>query len=242
MRRGPAGLAYYDNYLIDTASRVILAVEATPARFRQETLAARRMLEQVEERFGLRPHRLGADKAYGSGEFLAWLLARGIQPHVPVIDRRHQTRGRFTQEQFRYEPTENTYYCPQGQPLRYSRLKRSGQGYMYCSTVAQCQSCPQKQRCTSAPFRTLVVHWQEPARETVRTLARTPAYVRSQRARGKIEALFSELKQRLGLRRVRLRRLWNVAEQFFLAATAQNLKRLVQFLAQRQPWPALSTA
>jgi len=65
---------------------------------------------------------------------------------------------------------------------------------------------------------------------------------RSQRARRKIEALFSELKQRLGLRRVRLRRLWNVAEQFFLAATAQNLKRLVRFLAQRQPWPALSTA
>jgi len=46
--------------------------------------------------------------------------------------------------------------------------------------------------------------------------------------------LFSELKQRLGLRRVRLRRLWNVAEQFFLAATAQNLKRLVRFLAQRE--------
>src|SRR5712692_5683687 len=76
----------------------------------------------------------------------------------------------------------------------------------------------------------------------VRALAGTAAYVCSQRARRKIEALFSELKQRLGLRRVRLRRLWNVAEQFFLAATAQNLKRLVRFLAQRQPSPALSTA
>ena len=76
----------------------------------------------------------------------------------------------------------------------------------------------------------------------VRALAGTAAYVRSQRARGKIETLFSELKQRLGLRRVRLRRLWNVAEQFLLAATAQNLKRLVRFLAQRQAVPGLSTA
>jgi hypothetical protein len=45
-------------------------------------------------------------------------------------------------------------------------------------------------------------------------------------------ALFAELKQRiklrLKLRRVRLRRLWDVAEQFHLAATAQNLKRLVR--------------
>jgi transposase len=238
---GPALLAYYDNYLIGTESRVILAVEARPARFRQETVAARRMLEQVKK-LGLRPECLGADKAYGSGEFLAWLLARNIQPHIPVIDRRHQTHGRFTRDQFRYEPSENTYYCPQGQPLRYSRLRRRGQGYIYCSTAAQCQGCPEKQRCTSAPFRNLVVHWHQPAREAVRALAGTAAYVRSQRARGKIEALFSELKQRLGLRRVRLRRLWNVAEQFFLAATAQNLKRLVRFLRGRQPSAARSTA
>ena len=66
-------------------------------------------------------------------------------------------------------------------------------------------------------------------------MAGTPGYVHSQRARRKIEAMFSELKNRVGLRRVRLRRIWNVAEQFLLAATAQNLKRLVQFLDQRRP-------
>ena len=75
---------------------------------------------------------------------------------------------------------------------------------MYCATAKQCQNCPQKKRCTPGSFRTLVVHWEEPAREAVRALAGTPAYVRSQRERGKIEALFSELKQRFGLRRVRL--------------------------------------
>ena len=103
---GTAKMAYYDNYLIDTASRVILEVEATPALSRQEMVAARRMIERVEKR-GLRPESLGADKAYGSGEFLAWLLARGVQPHIPVIDRRHQTSGHFTRDQFRYEPAEN---------------------------------------------------------------------------------------------------------------------------------------
>jgi transposase len=238
---GPAVLAYYDNYLIDTHSRVILAVEATPARFSQETAAARRMVERVEK-LGLRPQSLGADKAYGSGEFLAWLLARGIQPHIPVIDRRHQTRGCFTREDFHYEPAGNLYRCPQGQPLRYRGLQRRSQGYAYCSTPAQCQGCPEKKRCTPAPYRKLFIHWYEPAREAVRALVGTPAYDRSRRARYKIEALFSELKHRMGLRRVRLRRLRNVAEQFFLAATAQNLKRLVKFLAQRQPLPELGTA
>lgn len=240
-KNGPALLAYYDNYLIDTHSRVIVEVEATPARFRQETLAARRMLERVKK-LGLHPECLGADKAYGSGEFLAWLLARDIQPHIPVIDRRHQTRGHFTRDRFRYAPAEDVYYCPEGKPLRYRGQHRSSQGYSYCSTAAQCQGCPQKELCTPAAYRKLFVHWEEPARQIVRSLAGPPASVRSQRLRRKIEALFSELKQRLGLRRVRLRRLWNVAEQFLLAATAQNLKRLVRFLAQRQSSPALSTA
>src|SRR6202171_437996 len=48
----------------------------------------------------------------------------------------------------------------------------------------------------------------------------------------KVEALFAELKNQIGLRRVRLRRLKFVQEQFFLAAAAQNIKRLVRFLSQ----------
>jgi transposase len=238
VKSGPATLGYYDNYLVDTTSRVILSVEATPARFRQEALAARRMLEHVGK-FGIHPQNLAADKAYGSGEFLAWLLERDIQPHIPVIDHRHQTRGRFTRDAFRYEPKENAYYCPEGKPLHYRGQRRSSQGYLYRSTETQCQGCPQKKLCTRGPYRRLFVHWQEPARQVVRALAGTPDYKRSQRARYKVEALFAELKQQIKLRRVRLRRLWNVAEQFHLAATAQNLKRLVRHLTQkRSPDPS----
>jgi DDE family transposase len=233
VKSGPATLGYYDNYLVDTTSRVILSVEPTPARFRQETLAARRMLERVSH-FGVRPLNLAADKAYGSGEFLAWLLERDIQPHIPVIDRRHQTQGHFTREQFRYEPQENAYYCPEGKSLRYRGQSRSSQGFIYRATEAQCQGCRQKKLCTPGRYRKLFVHWQEPARQAARALAGTPAYKHSQRARYKVEALFAELKQQIKLRRVRLRRLWNVAEQFHLAATAQNLKRLVRHLDQKR--------
>jgi transposase len=42
IKSGPAVLGYYDNYLVDTTSRVILSVDATPALFSQETVAARR--------------------------------------------------------------------------------------------------------------------------------------------------------------------------------------------------------
>jgi len=59
---GPAVMGYYDNYLIDPTSRIILEVEATPALFHQEAVAARKMMERVEK-LGIRAESLGADKA-----------------------------------------------------------------------------------------------------------------------------------------------------------------------------------
>jgi len=192
------------------------------------------MMERVEQH-GIKPVSLGADKAYGSGEFLAWLLDRGVQPHIPVMDHRHQTGGHFTRQDFRYAPEEGVYYCPEGKPLRYRGQHRDSRGHAYCSTAAQCAGCPQKQRCTSGSYRWLFIHGEESARQAARALAGTPAYECSRRARYKVEGLFAELKQRMRLGRVRLRRLWNVSEQFLLAATAQNIKRLVRFLARRPP-------
>jgi transposase len=148
---GTAMMAYYDNYLMDTASRVIVDVEATPALSRQEMVAARRMVERVEK-LGLRPESLGADKAYGSGEFLAWLLARGVQPHIPVIDRRHQTGGHFTRDHFPYEPAEDIYYCPEGKPLRYRGQRRDSQGFAYCSTAEQCRGARRRRVVPPGPI------------------------------------------------------------------------------------------
>jgi hypothetical protein len=62
-------------------------------------------------------------------------------------------------------------------------------------------------------------------------LVNTPEFATAQRQRKKVEALFAELKNQIGLRRLRLRRLRFAREQFYLAATVQNLQRLVRFLS-----------
>jgi hypothetical protein len=73
-------------------------------------------------------------------------------------------------------------------------------------------------------------------------LANTPEFCQAQRERKKVEALFAELKNHIGLRRLRLRRMKFVREQFFLAATAQNIKRLVRYLSESvTPAPAATT-
>jgi len=53
-KSGPAVWAYYDNYLIDNESCIVLGVEATQARFSQEPVAAKQMIATAKARFGLR--------------------------------------------------------------------------------------------------------------------------------------------------------------------------------------------
>lgn len=65
-------MAYYDSYLIDTASRVILELEATPALFHQEAVGGAQNGGTSPEARGPRGE-FGSGQAYGSGEFLAWL-------------------------------------------------------------------------------------------------------------------------------------------------------------------------
>jgi hypothetical protein len=88
--------------------------------------------------------------------------------------------------------------------------------YFAISSISFCESRTHpgvRRNSALRPPRRLFVHWHEPARQATRALAGTPAYEHSRRARYRIEALFAELKQRMHLGRVRLRRVWNVAEQ-----------------------------
>ena len=70
----------------------------------------------------------------------------------------------------------------------------------------------------------------EEARQKVRELADTNAFHAARARRKKIEMLFAHLKRWLKLTRLRLRGLSGAKEEFLLAATAQNLKRLVKLV------------
>jgi len=238
---GPARLGYYDNYLVDNASCIIVGVQATPARLSQESAAARDMIERYRERYGYLPQTLAADTTYGNGELLQWLDDRGIAAYIKVKENLNGPTGLYGIDQFTYVPEENCYICPEGKPLKYVGIDPRNRSHLYYSTPKRCADCLQKSRCTRGKYRSIRIHTCEPARQRAYALAKTPAFAISQRARRKVEALFAELKNYIGLRRLRLRRMRFIREQFYLAATAQNLKRLVRFLSCK-PTPQIATA
>ena len=65
------------------AAAIIVDVQATPARWSAEVAVTKTMLARIETCFGLKPTRLAADAAYGSGLMIGWLTRRGITPHIP---------------------------------------------------------------------------------------------------------------------------------------------------------------
>src|SRR5215472_10875595 len=87
---GPARLGYYNNYLVDNRSCVIVDVQATAARLSQETVAAQQMITRFSERRGCSPASIAADATYGNGEFLQWLQDRGITPYMRTRDSIHK--------------------------------------------------------------------------------------------------------------------------------------------------------
>jgi len=236
--KGHAFFAYATNYLIDTDHGVIVDVEATRAIRQAEVGAARTMLERTEDRFGLKPDYLTADSAYGSAESLAWLVKqKKITPHIPVFDKSTRTDGTFSRADFTFDPERDRYTCPAGKELvqfrRTYASPRTGitaEGTrLYRASKRDCDVCDLKSRCCpNAAARKIPRDLNENARDVARALASTPEYEAACRRRKKVEMLFAHLKRILRVGRLRLRGPCGAKDEFLLAATAQNLRRLAR--------------
>jgi len=239
----PARLGYYDNYLVDNHSCVIVGVQGTAALMSQETVAAKDMLTRFTQWQGREPESVAADTTYGNWEFLQWLAERSITPYMRTRESiRRKNSPFYGPERFTYQPESNSYGCPAGEQLNYVGLNVRNRAHAYIGSSKRCGACSQKAQCTSGRYKYLAIHMDEPARQRARELVNTPEFAKAQRERKKVEALFAELKNQIGLRRLRLRGLKFVREQFFMAAAAQNIKRLVRFLSQtpRPQIPAMT--
>lgn len=222
-----AGFGYYSNYLIDTKHAVIVDMEATPARPSQEVVAARAMMDRVEKQHGMKPRTLAADKLYGSGHFLSWLTERRVEPHIPVIERQAQVKGILTRDDFNYDAATDTFTCPEGKTLACFTVVADRRNYR--ARTEDCRGCPRRTQCTNnKEGRRLTRHTEQNVRDYVKALQDTEAFKASGRARKKVEMLFAHLKQQFRFRRLKLRGLSGATEECLLAATVQNLRRLIR--------------
>jgi len=242
---GPAFYAYSTNYLIDTDNGIIVDVEATPAHRTQEVWSTKTMIERVKDRFGLETKKLIGDTAYGTAEFLGWMVnGKGIEPHVPVWDKSERTDGTFGRSDFAFDEQADRYTCPNGKLLQRFRrnFKKARSGVTkagtinYRSSQSDCISCPFKECCcpnTATRKVTRSIH--EAARDIARAVRKTEAYRKTRRQRKMVEMLFAHMKRILKMDRLRLRGMSGARDEFLLTATAQNLRRMAKYLGTDPP-------
>jgi len=223
------------NYLIDTENAVIVDVEATPARTYDEVAATKTMIDRTERCFALKPKRLAADTAYGTGKFLGWLVNdKKITPHIPVWEKSDRPDGIFSRADFIWDKGRGHYICPNGKPLRTTGTVHDGRTLLYRASKRDCAVCPLRSRCcTSDTARKIPRDLHEDARDVARRKMKTKAFARSRDERKRVEMRFAHLKTHHGFERLRLRGLSGARDEFHLAAIVQNLKTM----ALRLVWP-----
>jgi transposase len=216
------------NYLIDIENAVIVDVEATPARTYDEVVATQTMLDRTEQRFNLKPKRLAADTAYGTGKFLGWLVKKKkIIPHIPVWEKSDRRDGIFSRSDFRWDSKRGVYVCPNGKLLRTSGTVHDGRTLLYRASKRDCHVCPIRAKCcTSLDARKIPRDLHEDARDIARRKMKTKAFAKSRDERKRVEMRFAHLKTHHGFERMRLRGLSGARDEFHLAAIVQNLKTL----------------
>lgn len=231
------------NYLIDIENAVIVDVEATPARTYDEVAATKTMIERTEARFDLKPKRLAADTAYGTGAFLGWLVKeKRITPHIPVWEKSDRADGIFSRADFIWDRRNGHYICPNGKPLRTSGTVHDGRTLLYRASKRDCDGCPLRSRCcTRTEARKIPRDVHEDARDVARRKMTTKAFARSRDERKRVEMRFAHLKTHHGFERLRLRGLSGARDEFHLAAIVQNLKTMALRLL-RPPSQVLARA
>jgi transposase len=224
------------NYLIDIENAVIVDVEATPARTYDEVAAARTMIERTEQRMGLKPQRIAADTAYGTGKFLGWLVGAGIAPQIPVWDKSIREDGTFSRSDFTFDRERNVYICPAGKLLTTTGSVGDDHVLRYLASKRDCDPCPLKPRCCPKMLiRKVTRDINEDARDLARASMGTPEFDKSRDERKKVEMRFAHLKTHHRFERMRLRGLSGARDEFHLAAIVQNLKTLAIRICRPPP-------
>lgn len=243
------------SYVMDNRSRVIVGADRNLPNRNADAQTAVELVGRLKWAYQLKPRTLGADKGYATGLFVRWLLEQDVLPHVPIMDNRGRNeKGIYPIEQFQYNEQKDEFTCPQGKTLRYWGIQQHSKQHAYRASLKDCRSCPVKEQCTRSSYRSLSYHIYESSIDIARKLTKTREYRISQRMRKRVEELFGEAKDCMGLRRMKFRGALFVREQVLLTAAAQNIKRMARLLSRMGPkreakgqalrletrWPSLS--
>ncbi|MFC0610501.1 IS1182 family transposase, partial [Rufibacter quisquiliarum] len=225
-------LCYLLQLSVDTAHHTITHVQADLAD-RKENQCLPSVLGSLSGRLhqmGLGCNTLLADAGYSSGENYALLEQEGITAFIPP----HGTY-KGGPEGFSYNKEEDCWVCPQGKKATFRKMKVEPKGSirkkLYLTTRRDCKGCPLRESCIGKGHekKVEITYYRE---EYERVIARLKSrYGRKMKGlrQATVEPVLGTLINFLGLRKINTRVIKQAHKVMLLAATAYNLKKLLNF-------------
>ena len=173
---------------------------------------------------------LAADTGYSEGSLRELLEKKNIAAYIPIHPR--QENGMIARGDFAYHGDH--LVSPQGKVLRKKCFHRRSSSFQYLAREQDCQACPIRDTCLPPGHkrRYISLTMYHPVYLRDRERNRTAAYRRERRRRTTVaEGIFASL-DRLSWARSRLRGLWKVDCEGYMAAFAHYILKLVRRLAR----------
>jgi hypothetical protein len=244
MKHGGGG-GYFPSYNMqistDCAHGVIVGPGLTQAAVDYNELVPAE--ERIEAGMGRRPVQMVADGGFTSRANVMEMAERGVDLYGALEDGEPQSAGQmkrrgvevgFRPEQFCYDEKSDRYLCPADKTLVYESMeKRPGvMNYRYRANFSDCQPCPFKEQCcpmASSKGRVVKRGVEDPRVVAFREKMESAAAKAIYRQRGPIaEFTNAWLKEKIGLRRFRLRGLLRARMEVLWACVAYNIQQWIR--------------
>jgi len=225
------------NWQISTQNQYILDYTLHQRPTDVATLPAH--VESLKETLGTVPGALVADAGYGSEQNYEYLEKNNIEAFVKFNNFHKEQTNKWKDnphriENLHYNPEQDCYYCPMGQPMTFVREKTSKSEIGYQQTIRQyqaqnCKGCPMRGPCHKAKENRIIevnpqlIRYKKIIRERLNS-ERGKQY-RSQRPI-EPEAVFGNIKNNHNYRRFLLRGIAKVEIEAGLLALAHNLAKM----------------
>ncbi len=196
-------------------------------------------IDRVEANTGQEPAQIVVDGGYIKNANIEAMARRGIDliGPVPVSNPETSLRKRgiepaFYPDKFRYDPATDQFTCPVGKALK--RIQRRGREgrveYTYKAATAECASCQFREHCCPSSSPRCVVRSEDSeAVKAFRAKMETEEAKQIYRTRAQIaEFPNAWIKEKLGLRRFRLRGREKVRIEATWACLTYNIQQWIR--------------
>jgi transposase len=247
MKQSDGGFAPSYNVQLSTevSSGVIVGVGVTQTAVDFDELVS--AVERVAENTGQLPEQMIVDAGYTTRSNIIDMDQRGIEligdPTLGSSGKENSLKHagiakEFGRDAFHYDETNDTYTCPVGKLLKlYGKSQREGYvEHQYRAATSDCRACPSKPQCCpqSKCGRTVSQRTEDSVVTSFKTKMQSETMKQSYKLRSQVaEFSIAWIKEKIGLRRFRLRGLTKVTMEALWACIANNVAQWIRLRWRR---------